>query len=68
MTKIEPGMALAPNGMVVKGKARDVMKMLADLEATHGPDATIQDVYRNTMNAILHPVVPVGVPIEEDNE
>jgi len=63
MTKptLEPGLSLSPNGITIKGKPRDVMRMLNDLEATHGEDATVTDIYHNTMQALLHPVVPVDM-------
>ena len=62
---VEAGMSLSPSSMVIKGKPREVRAMLNDLVETHGEDATLPDVYRNTMDAILHPVVPLSESIEE---
>ena len=66
--KLESGLALAPNGMVLKGKPSDVMSMLKDLEETHGSEATLKEVYTKTMEAILHPVMPVAANIGDDND
>ena len=67
MTKrtLEPGMALSETGLALKGKPRDVRRMLNDLTETHGEDATLKEVYHNTMKAILHPVMPLPTNIEE---
>lgn len=63
--KLEAGISLSSNGMVIKGKPREVKAMLNDLVDTHGEDATLPDVWRNTMDAILHPVVPMSESIED---
>lgn len=67
MTKrtLEPGMSLSQSGMTLKGKPKEVMRMLNDLTDTHGEDATIKDIYANTMQAILHPLVPVDADIKD---
>ena len=67
MTKrtLEPGLSLSESGLTLKGKPRDVRRMLDDLTETHGEDATIKEIYHNTMKAILHPIVPLPANIEE---
>ena len=64
--KLEPGMSMSPDAMVIKGKPADVRRMLEDLVATHGEDATLPEVYQNTMKALLHPVVPATAPVAKD--
>jgi hypothetical protein len=51
-SKLNAGISMSHDRMVIKGRPAQVKAILDDLITTHGEDATLREVYSNTLNAL----------------
>jgi hypothetical protein len=51
-SKLNAGISMSHDRMVIKGKPAQVMAVINDMIATHGEDATLREVYATTLNAL----------------
>jgi hypothetical protein len=52
---MEPSKSIGPTSLVLKGKPRHIQAMMDALIERHGEDATLPEVYRNTIHDLKHP-------------
>ena len=53
---MKPSKSIGPTSLILKGKPRHIKAMMDELVSRHGEDATLPEVYQNTISDLKHPI------------